>query len=122
MATAALRDLTSVGKQGPEKEQDFSDANYDEWTGYGGSLFTGASNDAEDVEADKVFDKVEEYMDQRRRNKREQKYKEHQEKLHKEQKDIQSQFSDVKKSLAGISRIEWEALPDAPDLVKRTKR
>ena len=34
-------------------------------------MFTGASNDAEDVEADKVFDKVEEYMDQRRRNKRE---------------------------------------------------
>jgi len=33
------------------------------------------------VEADKVFDRVEEFMDQRRRNKREQKYKEHQEKL-----------------------------------------
>lgn len=62
-ATAALKEFTSLGKQGREKEQDFSDANYDEWSGFGGSLFSGATNDAEDIDADKIFSKIDEYMD-----------------------------------------------------------
>ena len=45
------------------------------------------------------------------------------EKLSKEkQSDIQAQFSDLKKHLSGVSRAEWEALPDARDLVKRSKK
>jgi len=35
-ATGALRDLTSAGRG---EREDFSESNYDEWTGYGGSLF-----------------------------------------------------------------------------------
>ncbi len=64
-ATAALREHTSLARQGAEKEQDFSDANFDEWSGFGGSLFNGNTNnnDAEDTEADKVFEKIEDYMD-----------------------------------------------------------
>lgn len=85
--TAALQQLTGMGKM-PEKDQDFSDANYDEWTGYGGSLFAGATDDAEDMEADKVFEMIEDRMDQRRRKKREEKYKEHEKKLEKDKKDI----------------------------------
>ena len=35
-ATGALRELTSLGKE----REDFSDSNFDEWSGYGGSLFS----------------------------------------------------------------------------------
>jgi pre-mRNA-processing factor 6 len=80
-ATGALRELTSLGKE----REDFSDSNFDEWSGYGGSLFsqggrpTTASagtgfmgvDDAEDNEADNVFSKVDEFMDSRRKKKRE---------------------------------------------------
>ena len=38
-ATSALRELAGIGgvRPAPERE-DFSDSNYDEWSGYGGSL------------------------------------------------------------------------------------
>ena len=58
-ATGALRDLTSVRGE----REDFSESNYDEWSGYGGSLFSQGPkpsiaggfkgvDDAEDNEAD----------------------------------------------------------------------
>ena len=137
-ATGALREFTSLGRganAAPERE-DFSESNYDEWSGYGGSLFTGGNkppqqavagytgvDDAEDNEADQVFNKVDEFMDNRRKKKREEKLKEIEAKINKEKaakQDLTSQFSDLKKQLASVSRNEWESLPDAPDLVKRT--
>jgi len=36
--------------------------------------------------------------------------------------DIKSKFKDVKRKLADVSREEWEALPDAQDLVKQNKK
>ena len=38
-------------RQTPQNE-DYSDANYDEWNGYRGSLFAGLKEDAEDRDAD----------------------------------------------------------------------
>jgi pre-mRNA-processing factor 6 len=137
-ATSALRELTSIGgvRTAPERE-DYSESNYDEWSGYGGSLFAqrpqGASatsgylgvDDAEDNEADQLFNRVDEFMDGRRKKKREEKMKKQEEEIKKEKSakaDYQAQFSDIKRQLAGVSRNEWESLPDAPDLVKRTKK
>ena len=61
-------------------------------------------------------------MDGRRKKKREEKVKQQEEEIKKEKADYQAQFSDLKRHLASVSRNEWEALPDAPDLVKRTKK
>jgi hypothetical protein len=36
--------------------------------------------------------------------------------------DIKNKFIDVKRKLADVSREEWEALPDAQDLVKQNKK
>jgi len=72
-----------------------------------------------------LFSKVEEFMDGRRKKKREEKIKEKEEEIKKEKSakaDYQAQFSDIKRQLANITRNEWESLPDAPDLVKRTKK
>lgn len=64
--TAALRELTSLGKQPQAENQDYSDANFDEWGGYSGSLFSGQSADIEDRDADNTFSNIDEYMDGRR--------------------------------------------------------
>ena len=66
--------------------EDYSESNYDEWSGYGGSLFAQGGrpsisggfmgvDDAEDNEADNTFAKVEEFMDGRRKRRREDKLK-----------------------------------------------
>ena len=88
----------------------------------GQSANNSVKNDKEDMEADKVFEKVEDYIDGRRRRKREEKFQEHQDKLLKQQSDIRAQFQDLKRNLASVSREDWEVLPEAPDLVKKTKK
>ena len=88
-ATGALREFSNVGGKPASEREDFSESNYDEWSGYGGSLFTNKNkhapapgggfmgvDDAEDNEADNVFSKVDEYMDSRRNKKRDEKTKE----------------------------------------------
>ena len=42
-----------------KKAEDYSDANFDDWNGYSGSLFAGIKEDAEDREADLSFMRVE---------------------------------------------------------------
>ena len=82
-------------------------------------------DDAEDNEADMAFMKVEDFMEGRRKKKREEKLLKQEEEIKKEKMsklDYQAQFADIKRSLANISRNEWESLPDAPDLVKKTKK
>jgi len=58
------------------KGEDYSDANFDDWNGYSGALFAGLKEDAEDREADQSFAKVEDYIDGRRRKKRDEKARE----------------------------------------------
>lgn len=53
-----------------------NDANYDEWSGYGGSLFAGLKEDNEDKEADAAYAEVDRYLEGRRQKKREEKIKE----------------------------------------------
>ena len=99
-----------------------NDANYDEWAGYGGSLFSEIKEDAEDREADKSFAKVEDYMDGRRKKKREEKARELSLKYAQEQTDVSSRFVDVKKRLAEVSVEDWLSLPEAQDLVKMNRK
>ena len=94
----------------PSKE-DYSDANYDEWNGFGGSLFAGLKEDAEDRDAEQAFAKVEDYIDGRRKQKRQEKARELTLKYASETMTFQGMFSDQKKDLSTVSREEWEALP-----------
>ena len=96
-----------------QNEEDYTDQNFDDWNGYSGSLFAGIKEDAEDREADKSFAKVEDYIDGRRRQKREEKARELRLKYTQEHQDVSSKFSDAKRKLADISIDEWEALPDS---------
>ena len=79
----------------PEKaKDDFSDANFDEWNGFGGSLFAGIKEDAEDREADNTFANVEDYMDGRRKKKRDEKATEMKLKIASEQVTFAGKFAE----------------------------
>ena len=76
---------------------DLSENKYNEWSGYEGSLFANTVYDEEDREADSVFVKVDNYIDGRRRQKREEKMNETLERLKQEKPSHSSLFSDLKR-------------------------
>ncbi len=67
-----------------------------QFSGYGGSLFSSGPYDADDREADTVYNDIDERMDEKRRERRELKYQVDIEKFRQERPKIQQQFSDLK--------------------------
>ena len=67
-----------------------------QFNGYGGSLFSSGPYDAEDREADKIYNSIDTHMDRRRKDRREKRFKEDIEKFRQERPKIQQQFSDLK--------------------------
>lgn len=85
-----------------------------------GILVTG--NSADDEEADRIYDEIEQRLQNRRR-------KRPQSDLEVKEKDIplgygtiEQQFSLYKSNLAEVSVAEWAALPEVGDLTRRNKR
>lgn len=93
---------------------------YDEEYGYGGGLFNDVRWDADDDEADRIYQEVDMRMDQRRKERREQREREEMEKHRKERPKLQAQFADAKAELSTVSLEEWENLPEVGDV--RAKR
>ena len=79
-----------------EQEEDLNDANYDEFTGYGGSICAKDPYEKDDEEADMIYEAIDKRMDEKRKERREQKFKEEVEKFRQERPKIQQQFSDLK--------------------------
>jgi len=52
-----------------------NDSNYDEFSGYGGSLFSKDPYDKDDEEADQIYDAIEKRMDEKRKEYREKRMK-----------------------------------------------
>lgn len=92
-----------------------NDANYDEFNGYGGSLFSKDPYDKDDEEADLIYDSIDKRMDEKRKEYREKKLKRELEQYRQERPKIQQQFSDLKRDLARISAEEWNTIPDVGD-------
>lgn len=102
--------------------EDLNEANYDEFSGYSGSLFAKDPYDQEDEEADRVYNEVDERLDERHKDRRDKKYKELVEKFHKERPKIQQGFSDLKRQLAEVTEDEWQAIPEVGDMRNKAKR
>ncbi|KAI9328374.1 PRP1 splicing factor, N-terminal-domain-containing protein [Obelidium mucronatum] len=83
-------------------------------------LFNALPYEADDEEADRIYEQVEAAMDERRRARREAREKAELERYRKERPKIQQQFADLKRGLAAVSADEWAALPDVGDLVRRS--
>mmetsp|Transcript_35641 Transcript_35641/g.55625 ORF Transcript_35641/g.55625 Transcript_35641/m.55625 type:complete len:924 (-) Transcript_35641:135-2906(-) len=104
--------------------EDLSESNYDQFSGYAGSLFNKSDPyDNDDKEADEIYKNIDDRMEDRRKTRKEEKIKEEIEKYRKERPKIQQRFADLKRGLSTVSSEEWAAIPDIGDYtVKKKKR
>lgn len=61
-----------------------NDSNYDEFSGYGGSLFSKDPYDKDDAEADAIYEAIDKRMDEKRKEYREKRLREELEKYRQE--------------------------------------
>jgi len=90
---------------------DYSESNYDEWTGFGGSFADpGAAYDQDDKEADEIWDAIDQRMDLKRKDRREKKLQQDLEKYRQTRPKIQQQFADIKRELVELTNEDWDLL------------
>ena len=82
-------------------------------------LFAGTTYDADDEEADLIYDAVDAKMDERRRARREKREREQLEKTREERPSIQSQFADLKRGLGDVTQDQWASLPDVANISRK---
>ncbi|XP_001951091.1 pre-mRNA-processing factor 6 [Acyrthosiphon pisum] len=105
-----------------DDDEDLNDSNYDEFSGYGGSLFSKDPYDKDDEEADMIYEEIDKRMDEKRKEYREKRLKEELEKYRQERPKIQQQFSDLKRGLTMVSEDEWRNIPEVGDARNRKQR
>ncbi|GFS30001.1 pre-mRNA-processing factor 6 [Trichonephila inaurata madagascariensis] len=105
-----------------EDDEDLNDSNYDEFAGYGGSLFSKDPYDKDDEEADAIYEAIDKRMDEKRKEYREMKLKVELERYRQERPKIQMQFSDLKRDLADVSEDEWKNIPEVGDARNKRQR
>lgn len=99
-----------------------NDSNYDEFSGYSGSLFSKDPYDKDDAEADAIYESIDKRMDEKRKEYREKRLKDDLEKYRQERPKIQQQFSDLKRNLQTVSEDEWSSIPEVGDSRNRKQR
>ncbi|KAL0275367.1 UNVERIFIED_CONTAM: hypothetical protein PYX00_003230 [Menopon gallinae] len=105
-----------------EEEEDLNDSNYDEFSGYGGSLFSKDPYDKDDEEADQIYEAIDKRMDEKRKEYREKRLKDELERYRQERPKIQQQFSDLKRGLVTVTEEEWRNVPEVGDARNRKMR
>ncbi|KAG8743588.1 hypothetical protein FRC10_011735 [Ceratobasidium sp. 414] len=86
-------------------------------------LFAGTVYEADDEEADRIYDAVDNKMDERRKARREAREKQEHEEFRASRPKLQAQFADLKRGLAAVTDTEWESLPEVGNLTgKKRKR
>lgn len=99
-----------------------NESNYDEFSGYGGSLFSKDPYDKDDEEADRVYESIDKRMDEKRKDYREAKQKRELEKFRMKNPKIQTQFSDLKRNLAVLTEEDWIKIPEVGDSRNKKQR
>ncbi|KAI8921006.1 PRP1 splicing factor, N-terminal-domain-containing protein [Powellomyces hirtus] len=119
---AALEKAKAAAEgKGPRGDDDDDDERFQDPDNETG-LFNAAPYEADDEEADRIYEEVDAKMDERRRVRREAREREELEKYRKERPKIQQQFADLKRGLAIVSEDEWASIPEVGDLVRKGKR
>ncbi|KAL1708674.1 PRP1 splicing factor, N-terminal-domain-containing protein [Schizophyllum commune] len=85
-------------------------------------LFAGTTYEADDEEADRIYEKVDEAMDARRRARRCAQEQAELAKQRAERPKIQQQFADLKRGLSAVTDSEWENLPEVGNLTRKKRR
>lgn len=110
-ARAASKTDDKEGGANPEDDNKF-----DEFMGNdAGALAATGEYDQDDREADGIWEAVDSFMDERRRERREKRLKDEIERYRVENPKITEQFADLKRKLAEVSNEEWEGIPDIGD-------
>jgi len=106
-----------------DEDENLNESNYDEFAGYGGSLFRSSEPyEKDDEEADAIYQAIDDRMDEKRKQYREERYKAEVEKYRQERPKIQQQFSDLKRDLSYVSSSAWQSIPEVGDGRNRKKR
>ncbi|KAM5535001.1 hypothetical protein V8D89_011374 [Ganoderma adspersum] len=106
-------------RRGEEQEVD-PDQFQDPDNEYG--LFAGTTYEADDEEADNIYEMVDQNMDARRRARREARENEELAKHRAERPKIQQQFADLKRRLAQVTDEEWEGIPEVGNLTRKKRK
>ncbi|KAI0086964.1 PRP1 splicing factor, N-terminal-domain-containing protein [Irpex rosettiformis] len=85
-------------------------------------LFAGTTYEADDEEADKIYEQVDQNMDARRRARREARENEELVKHRAERPKIQQQFADLKRGLSVVTDEEWESIPEVGNLTRKKRK
>ncbi|OCH87953.1 hypothetical protein OBBRIDRAFT_758962 [Obba rivulosa] len=85
-------------------------------------LFAGTTYEADDEEADRIYELVDKNMDARRRARREALENEELAKHRAERPKIQQQFADLKRGLAVVTDEEWENIPEVGNLTRKKRK
>jgi pre-mRNA-processing factor 6 len=85
-------------------------------------LFAGTTYEADDEEADKIYEQVDQTMDSRRRARREAREEAELAKHRAERPKLQQRFAYLKRGLAVVTDAEWESIPDVSNLTRRKRR
>lgn len=105
-----------------EEDEYLNESNYDEFAGYGGSLFNKDPYEEDDEEADRIYEEIDKHLDERGKALREAKTRQELERYRQERPKIQQQFSDLKAGLKQVSELEWMNIPDVGDARNRKQR
>ncbi len=84
---------------------DYSESNYDEFSGYGEKITGGMPYEEDDFEADRVYDGVDDYMEGRHKRKREQQMLIDAKNKQFSRPKIADQFADLKRELSTVSAV-----------------
>jgi len=99
------------------RERELREENqYDEFSGYGGSLFGSLAYTADDDKADMVWEAIEERMESRYAKLRKQREEKNAEKKNAGDNPVKQELSALKKELDSVSAEEWANLPAPLDL------
>lgn len=110
-----------MGGFGREKDDnedfgDYSETNYDEFSGYSSvGLFQDTPYDQDDREADDLYEAIDERMDSRRKRRREVRMLEELKRSRQDRPKISDQFADLKAGLETMTDEQWDAIPDIGD-------
>jgi pre-mRNA-processing factor 6 len=88
---------------------------FDAFLGADAGALAGGARDAEDREADAVWDAVDARMDERGRARRERAAAAEEATFRRDNPKISEQFADLKRKLGGLAAAEWEAIPEIGD-------
>ncbi|PIK56764.1 putative pre-mRNA-processing factor 6, partial [Apostichopus japonicus] len=103
-------------------EEDLNESNYDEFEGYGGSLFSSGPYDKDDEEADEVYEAIDKRMDEKRKERREKRLQQELELYRQLRPKIQQQFSDLKRGLSDVTEDDWNSIPEVGDARNKHQR